>query len=67
MGRTEPELSPREASTTLDMYISAEYVRRMLSYVLVERRGHVAAVYVMIVNCWTSHGRRSILRKISTD
>ena len=26
--------------------------------VLVER--HVAAVYVMIVNCWTSHGRRTL-------
>ena len=27
--------------------------------VLVER--HVAAVYVMIVNCWTSHGRRTFM------
>ena len=52
-----------------------------VSDVLVER--HVAMVYVMIVNCWTSHGRRTLmttfrsvcaalpqaidLRKISTD
>ena len=28
---------------------------------LVERRRHVAAVYVMIVNCWTSHGRRTFM------
>ena len=31
--------------------------------VLVER--HVAAVYVMIVNCWTSHGRRTFDDNVS--
>ena len=33
---------------------------------LVERHRHVATVYVMIVNCWTSHGRTTF-RSVCAD
>ena len=39
-------------------YLQTTYLQ---SDILVERRRHVAAVYVVIVNCWTSHGRRTFM------
>ena len=40
-------------------YLVSLTVDSFFTYILVER--HVAAVCVMIVNCWTSHSKRTFL------